>query len=70
MAETKWILKEVLASDKLKKPIYFKAITSIGPCSTDEIEQAARFSSKQEAMMCPAYVHPFSCYEPEQEGSN
>lgn len=60
-----WILRETLASQQQRKPIYFKCITEFGPCSTTEIDQAARFASKQEAMMSPAYVHPLSFYEPE-----
>lgn len=61
----KWILRETLASERQKKPIYFKQMTAIGPMSTAKREEAAEFSSKQEAMMSPAYTHSLSCYEPE-----
>lgn len=64
---SKWVLRETLASKKLKKPIYFKGMTAIGPMSTPELGDATRFGSKQEAMMSPAYVHPQSFYEPERE---
>lgn len=63
----KWILKEILASERGKQPIYFSGITAIGPMSTPNLARAQRFSSKQEAMMSPAYVHPLSFYEPEIE---
>lgn len=63
---TKWILRETLASEKQNKPIYFCKMTGIGPMSTDDLDKAQKFTSKQEAVMSPAYVHPLSFYEPEE----
>lgn len=59
-----WVLIEEPASKKEHKPVYFKCTTDIGPCSTPNLSEAAKFESRQEAVMSPAYVHPFSCYEP------
>ena len=59
-----WVLVEELASKREGRPIYFKQMVPIGPMATPRLEDAARFGSKYEAMMCPAYVHALSCYEP------
>lgn len=64
---SKWILRETLASKRLKTPIYFKGMTAIGPMSTSDLKKAERFDSERDAMMSPAYTHALSCYEPEQE---
>lgn len=45
----KWILRETLASERQKKPIYFYKMTAIGPMSTPDVSKAQRFNDKQEA---------------------
>lgn len=62
-----FVLREKLASKKCGKPIWFECMTAIGPCGTDDLSKAARFSSEQSAMQSPAYTHALSCYEPEKE---
>lgn len=67
MKKRKWILREVLASERLKTPVYFKGMAAIGPMSTSDLKKAERFVSQRDAMMSPAYSHTLSCYEAEQE---
>jgi hypothetical protein len=66
-SQERWVLQEKLSSRKQNRPIYFWKMSAIGPCSTANTSEAAVFASKQEAMMCPAYVHPLSFYEPVPE---
>lgn len=62
---TEWVLRETLASERQGKPMYFWKWTTIGPMTTDKLDDAERFESKQLAMAHPAYSHYVSCYEPE-----
>lgn len=62
----KFVLKEVVASKQQGKPIYFRMMTGIGPCNTDDIEKAEKFNSVAGATASPAYRHMFSFYEPEE----
>jgi hypothetical protein len=66
-APKRWVLRETLASEKLKQPIYFMEMVAIGPRSTSSLAKAKRFENRQAAMMSPAYSHALSCYEAELE---
>lgn len=46
--------------------LYFKEMTGIGPCSTDDIKEAAKFKSKAEAAESPAMRHLLACYDVEE----
>lgn len=61
----KYVLKETLASERQGKPIYFRFMTEIGPCCTDDVREASRFRTAVAAMRSPAYLHPLSFFEPE-----
>jgi hypothetical protein len=62
-----YVLQEVLASKRQKQPVCFARMTAIGPMTSVEPEDWARFDSEQEAMRCPAYYHALSCHEPRSE---
>lgn len=63
--EPAWVLREVVASKRLGKPIYFQKMTFIGPRTTADLSEAARFSTEQRAMLSPATWHALSFFEPE-----
>ena len=60
---TTFVLRETLASEKFGYPIYFEAMTNIGPHNTNALERAAKFDSTSDAARCPAMRHMLSCYE-------
>ena len=64
-----WVLREQLASKQRGIPVYLWKQTAIGPCCTDNLEQAAKFVSRLDAMQHPAFVHMFSFFEPEEIGT-
>lgn len=63
---TEFVLKEVVASKHRGKPIYFQTMTRIGPCNTDDLKAAEKFTSREDALRSPANRHMLSCYEPEE----
>ena len=63
---SQFVLQETLATKQRGKPIYFRKMTQIGPCATDDIEQAEKFNSMREAMQSPAFRHSLSFYEPKE----
>jgi hypothetical protein len=58
-----YVLIDILASRRQKKPLYFKAMTAIGPMTTPVEAERATFYTMEQAMQCPAIYHPLSCYE-------
>jgi len=62
--ETVFVLKEALASEKRGKPVWFRFMTVIGPCSTQDIEERAEFPSLEAALRSPAVLHSLTFYEP------
>jgi len=60
-----FVLREKLASKARGKPIYYKMMTRIGPCNTDNPSEAARFDSEEQARQSPAYSHWLSSYTAE-----
>ena len=62
----KYILKDTLATKQRGKPVYLNCICGIGPVYTEELSEAERFNSKQEAMQSPAYAHSLCFFEPEE----
>lgn len=61
-----FVLKEVVATKQRGKPIYFRMMTRIGPCNTDNADEAEKFDSKEAALRSPANRHMLSCYEAEE----
>ncbi len=59
-----WVLLEEYLSKIKGRDFYFKAWTSIGPATTDEVNEAHQFDSKDEALMSAAYRHELSFFEP------
>lgn len=57
---SEWVLKE--------GDLYFKQWTGIGPQSTPDLDEAARFSSEQSARQSPAYTFVLTLYEPVELG--
>lgn len=60
-----FVLKETLASEQRGKPIYFRFMTDIGPCCTDDVREASRFRTAAAARQSPAWLHPLCFFEPE-----
>lgn len=65
-AEPVWVLEEELATKREGEPIRFARMVMIGPMSSNEPQEWATFSSEQEAMQSPAYLHALSCFEPKE----
>jgi hypothetical protein len=63
-----WVLLEETQTKQRGKEIYFKGWTGIGPATTDDLEEAHRFASKEEARMSAAYRHSLSFFEPVEIG--
>ena len=59
---SEFVLRERLASKTRGKPIYFKMMTRIGPCNTDNIDEACKFNTEAEAKQSPAFCHSLSFY--------
>jgi hypothetical protein len=59
-----WVLLEDFQTKRQGKEMYFKAWTGIGPATTDDLEEAHRFDSKEEAVISAAYRHTLSFFEP------
>ncbi len=63
---SQFVLQETLATKQRGKPIYFRQMTDIGPCATDDLALAKKFDSMREAMQSPAFRHALSFYEPKE----
>jgi hypothetical protein len=59
-----WVLLEEAQTKAQRKKIYFKQWTGIGPATTNDLNEAHRFDSKEEAVMSAAYRHSLSFFEP------
>ena len=57
-----WVLRGL---DYTKRPVWYECWTGIGPCSTPVLEDAERFSSRQDAALSRAMRHGLSRWEPE-----
>jgi hypothetical protein len=44
--------------------LYYREWTGIGPRSTDDIELAAKYRTRRDAMRTDAYCFPLQTYEP------
>ena len=51
-----WVLKD--------RRLYFRNWSGIGPRSTPDLCEAARFTTKEEAMRSPAYSFSLTSYNP------
>ncbi len=60
-----FVLRETLASRSRGKSIFFCRMTGIGPMNTASIDEAARFDTREDALLSPASRHLLSFYEPE-----
>lgn len=61
-----FVLIERVASKRRGQPLWFKAMTSIGPMTTASRVERAEFPSREEAMRSAAYSHPLSFFEVEE----
>ena len=61
-----FVLQDNLETKKRGKPVYFEAMTGIGPMYTESLNKAEKFDTKQTAMNCPAFVHPLCFFEPHE----
>lgn len=61
-----FVLQDDLETKKRNKPVYFEAMTCIGPMYTDDFDKAEKFETKQGAMNCPAFMHPLCFFEPHE----
>ena len=59
-----WILLETAQTKKQHKKIYFKGWARDGLDLTDDLNEAHRFDSEEEAKMSAAYRHSLSFFEP------
>lgn len=55
-----WVLRQQSGT----RTDYFHHWTGIGPKATQDLQEAAKFSTKQEAMQSPAYSFGYTFYEP------
>lgn len=63
----RFVLKDTYRSGPHEgQPMYFREWTGIGPRATNDLSEAATFSSRLEACQSPAFSHWSSFYEPEQ----
>jgi hypothetical protein len=63
-----WVLLEEAQTKIRGKEIYFKGWIGIGPATTDDLSEAHRFDSKEEAILSAAYRHSLSFFEPVEVG--
>lgn len=56
-----WVLVET--SKDREKPLYFHMMTGIGPKTTADIDEAAKFESKEEAYQSPAMRFSLTIFE-------
>ncbi|MAZ17855.1 MAG: hypothetical protein CL535_16185 [Ahrensia sp.] len=61
---TAFALKEMLASKRQGKDVWFRFATVIGPCCTGETTERALFRSADDARNTEAFIHPLSFFEP------
>lgn len=64
-----YVLRETLASKEQGHDLWFKQMTGIGPMTTPDLTEAARFESEESARACPAMHHALSFYEIEEAPS-
>ena len=61
-----FVLRDDFETKKRNKPVYFEAMTGIGPMYTEDFDKAEKFNTKQDAMNCPAFVNPLCFFEPHE----
>lgn len=66
MSATEFVLQDSLESKRREKPVYLGGMTPIGPCYTEELTQAQRFISREDAMQSPALFHSLCFFEPQE----
>lgn len=57
-----WVLKVVGLGPKES---YFKQMTGIGPMCTPHLKEAARFKTREDAVLSPAFRFPLTSFFPE-----
>jgi len=58
-----WVLLDQALSESRRKKIYFKEWAGTGPVTTDDLNEAHRFDSEEEARMSAAYRYSLSFFE-------
>lgn len=64
MADESYVLYEPLASENQGLTLCFVQMTSIGPMTSEDPAEWARFPSEGAALQSPAFYHALTCYEP------
>lgn len=64
------VLLEEHATAKLGKPIYFQQMTVIGPMTTPELSEAAKFDDRLMAMRCPAWRNQMCSWKCQEIGGS
>jgi 3-deoxy-D-arabino-heptulosonate 7-phosphate (DAHP) synthase len=62
--ETKFVLREV--TRERKKPLWFRMMTAIGPCTTDDPGERAEYQTREHALAAPCWSHMLTCWEIEE----
>lgn len=63
-----WVLLEETQTKIRGKSMFFKGWSKTGPELTDDLEEAHRFESKDEARLSAAYRDSLSFFEPVEVG--
>lgn len=66
MSATEFVLQDSLESKRRDKPVYLGGMTGIGPRYTEDLAQAQRFPSRDEAIQSPAFFHSMCFFEPQE----
>ena len=58
-----WVLLDQALSESRRKRIFFKEWAGSGPVTTDDLNEAHRFDSEEEAKMSAAYRYSLNFFE-------
>ena len=59
-----WVLLEEAQTKTQRKKMYFKGWVGNGPVTTNDLDEAHRFESKEEARLSAAYRNSLSSFAP------
>jgi 3-deoxy-D-arabino-heptulosonate 7-phosphate (DAHP) synthase len=62
--EKKFVLREV--TKKRKKPLWFRFMTVIGPCTTADPAERAEYPTRAHALAAPCWSHTLTFWEVEE----
>lgn len=60
-----YVLREVIASKRRGRPVWFKQMTAIGPMTTADPSERAVFPTEDAARQCPAMWHALAFFDVE-----